>query len=483
MILSPQTIIVIIGHSINAVISTALLMLVLWQAPRLRSNQIFALMMLCLSAYSLLNIFGRFLQPLELEPKPVYELTIIFYILFVTLLFFFAADFAELRGRAARGVKILDVVANALSILAIFSNLVFAGVYPLPDNSGGFSYRAGPLFAPVIIAHLLYLFLIILVLYRAKEPLARLLWPAVALILGGTVSLTLRPFLPLPLNAVLLAIASLWMGYIILRHQLFNPLARLNRELAEANRLKSQFLANMSHELRTPLNSIIGYTNLIAEGLYGPVTERQHDRLIRVIHNGQHLLGLINDILDLSKIEAGQMVLNTTRLDTPELLESVLATMEPLAQDKDLTIRRDFAGAPPIMADETRIRQIFVNLLANAIKFTSEGTITIHAGGTSADGVVHFQVSDTGIGIPEDKLDVVFEEFRQVDESATRQYQGTGLGLAITRRLVEMHGGQITVESEVGAGTTFHLTLPAADSAAASSDASGIGRRYRHPIL
>lgn len=478
MVLSPQTIIVSIGHSINALICVALAMLVLGQAPRLRSNQLFALMMLCLSAYSALNVFGRFLQPLQIEPKPVYELTLVLYLVFVTLLFFFAADFARLRGRAANLVKGLGVAANGLSIPAVFNEQFFREIYPLPDGSGGYNYTPGPLFVPVALVHLLYLFLIIAVLYRSGEPRARLLWPAVALIMGGVAALALRPLLPLPLNAVFLALAALWMGYVVLRHQLFNPLAALNRELAatnkqlaaanaqlaEASHLKGLFLTRMSHELRTPLNSIIGYTELVLEGQYGPVNQSQQDRLQRVIRNARHLLGLINDILDLSKIEAGRLTLEVAELDTRALLESVLATVEPQASEKGLRIHRRFQDAPPIQGDETRIRQIFLNLLSNAIKFTTEGSITIQADPRPTDGLAHFQISDTGIGIPNSKLDLIFEEFRQLDESSTREFPGSGLGLTITRHLAELHGGRVWAESQVGVGTTFHLLLPAVEA-------------------
>lgn len=190
--------------------------------------------------------------------------------------------------------------------------------------------------------------------------------------------------------------------------------------------------------------------------------QHQQDRLQRVIHNARHLLGLINDILDLSKIEAGRLTLEVAALDTKALLESVLATVEPQASEKGLRIHRRFQDAPPIQGDETRVRQIFLNLLSNAVKFTPAGSITVRAEPVPTDGLAHFQISDTGIGIPADKLDLIFEEFRQLDESSTREFPGSGLGLTITRHLVELHGGRIWAESQVGVGTTFHLLLPTA---------------------
>jgi signal transduction histidine kinase/CheY-like chemotaxis protein len=469
MTLSAQTIIVGISHGTTALLSAALMLLVLWQAPRLRSNQLFAVMMFFLSAHSVLNVFGRFLQPLDIDPTRIYELILTLNMLFGTMLFFFVAEFAQLKGRTVLALKIYDVIISVAGIITINGGWLFMDMYPMPD--GGFNAVYGPAFMPLVIAFLIYLVVTIVMLYRSYEARARIMWPALAFILAGFLSLAIRPILPLPLNSVFLAASSLWMAYVVLNHQLFSPLATLNRELAAANaelaaanQLKNQFLANMSHELRTPLNSIIGYSELVLNEMYGPLTDKQQDRLERVVKNGRHLLGLINDILDLSKIEAGRMLLHTTTLDTVEFFDSVLATIEPMASEKALTIVRDYADAPPLQVDETRARQIFVNLLSNAVKFTNHGMITLHIDADPSQNLVHCSVSDTGIGIPLDKQQEIFEEFRQVDQSYTRKFQGSGLGLSITRHLVEMHGGRIWLESEPGVGTTFHLTLPVGSS-------------------
>ena len=348
-------------------------------------------MMLCLSVYSALNVVGRFSLALALDPTSLYLATNVLYLTFVTFLLFFAADFANLHGRLAVATQVLGVVANSLSVLALLSHAVLEEVYPLPDGSGGFSFVPGGLFVPVVGAHLALLLMILVVLYRAQERHGRMLWPAAALILGGSLALGLRPIVPLPLNALFMLAFALWTGYVVLNHQLFNPIADLNRDLAEANdrlahaildleevnRLKNQFLANMSHELRTPLNSVIGYTDLVLNELYGPLTDQQRDRLERVTRNGRHLLGLINDILDLSKIEAGRVELTASRIPTVDLIENVLVTIEPQAAEKTLTLQREFQGAPAIWGDETRVRQILVNLLSNAVKFTEAGTITV----------------------------------------------------------------------------------------------------------
>ncbi|NJO07150.1 MAG: response regulator [Chloroflexaceae bacterium] len=234
------------------------------------------------------------------------------------------------------------------------------------------------------------------------------------------------------------------------------------RKAAEgANELKSKFIANMSHELRTPLNSIINFTRIISSGLRGPVTDEQQDYLHRVRASGEHLLGLINDILDLSKIEAGRMELYKQDMLLGELVESTLSTAIGLTKGKPVELHADIdESLPPIEADRTRIRQVLLNLLSNAAKFTDEGSITVHVRREGKMLVV--RVTDTGIGIQESKLQTIFEEFRQADEGDARSYEGTGLGLAICKRLIEMHGGEIWVKSTVGVGSTFSFSLPVA---------------------
>jgi signal transduction histidine kinase/CheY-like chemotaxis protein len=227
----------------------------------------------------------------------------------------------------------------------------------------------------------------------------------------------------------------------------------------QANELKTQFLANMSHELRTPLNSIINFTRILSAGMRGPVTSEQRDYLARVRQSGEHLLGLINDILDLSKIESGRMDLYTEPVQLAELIQGVMATAAGLTKDKPIVLRQELAADLPLVAaDRTRLRQILLNLLSNAAKFTSSGTITVRAH-QQGDQVV-LSVSDTGIGIAAEHLTTIFEEFRQLEGSANRRYEGTGLGLAICRRLVQLHGGDLWVESMPEVGSTFAFSLP-----------------------
>ncbi|HET7376705.1 MAG TPA: ATP-binding protein, partial [Anaerolineae bacterium] len=229
--------------------------------------------------------------------------------------------------------------------------------------------------------------------------------------------------------------------------------------IREVDRLKTQFLANMSHELRTPLNSIIGFSRVIMRGIDGPVTELQAADLQSIYSSGQHLLSLINNILDISKIEAGKMELAKEQVDLREITRSVMSTAIALVKDKNIRLEQEIPDdLPPVIADTTRVRQIILNLVSNAAKFTEHGKITLKIEITPPAALV--SVIDTGIGIPADKLEHVFEEFTQVDASTTRRVGGTGLGLAITRRFVEMHGGRIWVESELNKGSTFSFTLP-----------------------
>jgi signal transduction histidine kinase len=240
---------------------------------------------------------------------------------------------------------------------------------------------------------------------------------------------------------------------------LFRTVQTQQRELEIANRAKSQFLANMSHELRTPMNAILGYTGLVLDGSYGAVPEKVRASLQRVERNGRHLLGLINEVLDLSKIEAGQLELDLVEYSLAEVIQSVVASVEGLAREKGLALSASVApGLPRGRADERRIAQVLLNLVGNAIKFTDAGEVELRA---AADGErFTVAVRDTGPGIDPGNQDRIFEEFQQADASSTRTKGGTGLGLAIARRIVELHGGRLWVESQPGSGSTFSFAIP-----------------------
>ncbi len=233
-------------------------------------------------------------------------------------------------------------------------------------------------------------------------------------------------------------------------------------QLRELDRLKSSFLANMSHELRTPLNSILGFSDVMLEELDGPLTENMQNDLGLIQKNGQHLLHLINDVLDMAKIESGKMNLIIEKFLLQEILEEVTSIISPLASEKNLAlfIEPDTNKDVEINADRTRLRQVMINLVNNAMKFTEKGSISIRA--TQEEHNVLISVHDTGIGIPVNQLEDVFLEFTQVDTSTTRKVGGTGLGLPISRRLIEMHGGKLWAESSGidGEGSTFYIFLP-----------------------
>ncbi len=227
----------------------------------------------------------------------------------------------------------------------------------------------------------------------------------------------------------------------------------------EANRAKSQFLANMSHELRTPLNAIIGFSRLVMRRTKGVLTEKQYENLEKILVSGEHLLGLINDILDLSKIEAGRMEIHPETFELGALLDLCCRTVEPMMRARRLRLVQALDGDLPVLyTDQGRLKQILMNLLSNAARFTEAGTVTVRV--RRNEDCIAIAVEDTGVGIPAGALELIFEEFRQVDSSPTREHGGTGLGLAISRNFARLLGGDITVTSAVGEGSTFIVTLP-----------------------
>lgn len=232
-----------------------------------------------------------------------------------------------------------------------------------------------------------------------------------------------------------------------------------NEELRRADRMKSEFLTNMSHELRTPLNSIIGFSEVLMDNLYGDLNEKQQRYVSNVHVSGQHLLQLISDILDLSKVEAGKMELYYNSISMKDFLANIVAAFRVQSQQKQLAMSYHVEEVEEVTADITRLKQILFNLVSNAVKFTPDhGSIEIAA--RPRDEFVEISVKDSGIGIRKEDQQIIFQEFRQLDASFTRKYEGTGLGLALTRKLVELHGGKVWVESEEGRGSTFFVLLP-----------------------
>jgi signal transduction histidine kinase len=242
--------------------------------------------------------------------------------------------------------------------------------------------------------------------------------------------------------------------------RLFREIADKSGQLEMASRHKSEFLANMSHELRTPLNAIIGFSEVLAERMFGEVNEKQAEYLQDILASGRHLLSLINDILDLSKVEAGRLELEVAPFNLPVAVENALTLIRERASRRGIALDVAVdAGLGDVVGDERKIRQILLNLLSNAVKFTPEGgRISVTA--TAADGVITISVSDTGIGIAPEDQEAIFEEFRQVGRDDARKQEGTGLGLTLAKKFVELHRGRIWVRSQVGKGSTFTFTLP-----------------------
>ncbi len=248
---------------------------------------------------------------------------------------------------------------------------------------------------------------------------------------------------------------------VALRNIQYNEeLAKKNDELTYLDQLKSDFMATMSHELRTPLTSVIGYSDMLLSGVTGELNERQNNFIESILKNGESLLNLINDVLDLTKIEAGRLELNVEAVDLRSALLSVLPVVKPRAAEKRIKVSTYLpTDVPPINADPAKFNQVLLNLLTNAIKYTHEnGNVSVEA--RAHDGFVEIWVTDTGIGIGQEDIDRIFQRFTQVDSSASRSQGGTGLGLAITKELVELHGGQIRVQSKLGKGSSFIFTVP-----------------------
>jgi signal transduction histidine kinase len=241
--------------------------------------------------------------------------------------------------------------------------------------------------------------------------------------------------------------------------RLFLEVAQKNTALQQASQHKSQFLANMSHELRTPMNAILGFTDLLLDGVYGDLSEKVRIPVDQIRFNGQHLLRLINDVLDLAKIEAGRIDLSLDEYAVDEILEALQTTTRPLAEAKNLELHFSTDGkVGHCYGDGRRVYQVLLNLVGNAIKFTRRGQVDVGVEGREQE--IHYTVTDTGVGIPDDEIASIFDEFGRGDPAVAKEFGGTGLGLAIAKRFVDMHGGRIWAESKLHAGSTFHVVVP-----------------------
>jgi signal transduction histidine kinase len=272
-------------------------------------------------------------------------------------------------------------------------------------------------------------------------------------------SVPARPAFPTDLTAARQRIAALEEELT----QTKRELAEARRQLREADKLKSEFIATVSHELRTPLNSIIGFAKLLLKQKIGPLNSIQQTDISVIYDSAQHLLSLVNDILDLSKIEAGKIRLDPAWVSVEEIIVGVMASTIILIEGKPIELRDEIEPhLPEVFVDRGRIRQVVINILSNAAKFTDAGSITMRVGKISKNEqeFICFSVKDTGIGIAPEDMDKVFEAFRQIDSSVARRAEGTGLGMPISYRLISLHGGELWVESQVGRGSTFSFTIP-----------------------
>lgn len=506
MSVPPISMIAMTFSATSVVVALAMFFLVLWQAPRNTDNQLAA------GFFATVVFWGSSTFLSRLVPLGGGDPTPFLYGIALGIGYNSLALFALVTHHAGWWRRWWIIAALLSVLLYYFVTLPFLFEGYLYTNvamsaEGRLSYSFEPLgYVSFVISYSLYLTSLGILWSKRREPTGKLLASGIVISLGVLTSLAPALYqYSLAISSA--AISSVLLARAILQENLFNPLAELNAELAGANerlsrlaeelrianiqltevsRLKSHFLANMSHELRTPLNSIIGYTEMLLESVYGPLNDKQRDRLDRVMRNGQHLLQLINDILDLSKIEANRMELDMEAVDLVAVTEQCVSVLEPLAQKKSLQLSRQVPlDLPPILADRSRTVQVLMNLVSNAVKFTPAGTVTIRAQPiTSSQAVrlpvevkdgtgpwVLISVEDTGIGIAPEDQSVIFDEFRQADGSPSREYEGTGLGLAITRKLVMLMQGQIWLESTPGQGSTFHVLLPLVPSATPKSQA------------
>ncbi len=483
-----------VSNLLSLGIASGLLLLIIWQPVRDRACLSFAGFLAALMVWNLattmMNNRDVFTLPLELRAKLMTT-----GIGFSMLTFFtFTLDFRGRRSiRANRAILISTAIAFFTGFL-LWTGNIFDKIEEKPN--GIWDYTLKPV-GYLAMAYLIGLLLVsYLILRRSSDAHCKSIEYAALLLIAGHMANAFPSISLFNLDNFAGAGAALLMGWAMLRHNLFMPLSManaglrdanarleaevlqkevLNRELQLANRYKNEFMANMSHELRTPLNAVIGYSELLVDQVYGPLNPKQLDRLVKVIKNGRHLLQLITNVLDLADVEAGKLHLKREPTDVMEIVTDAVAQIAPLARQKGLALQIDVStDLPQVLGDKFRVRQILVNLLSNAVKFTHEGHVKITAARHRVDDTspadhmppagtwVTFAVADTGIGIPLDKQATIFEEFRQADNSVTREFGGTGLGLAITRRLVEMQDGYIWLESVPEKGTTFSFALPEA---------------------
>lgn len=499
------------------------LFLIAWQPTRERASGSFALFLVALIGWSLVTILLGNPGLVNLSPAFRFNILVSGVALAAVAFFAFAVDFCAVETVWTRRVWVVSVALFVALLALLWTGNLFTAV----DEPAlyAWKYEILPL-GWVGLGNVAALYALAFFFARgAAKGRARPVQIAALLMLLGQLTNIAPALAALNLDSFAAVGAVFLLGRVLLQTQYLGPLAsvehqlrvanqdlrqaitelRLEREknrplqdaLAEASRYRSEFLANMSHEIRTPLNSIVGYSELLLQRLYGPVNERQADRLEKIKRNGHDLLALINDILDLSKLEAGRLSLSPAAIELEAFVRDVAEGVRAQAQARDLTLQVEAqTPLPTLFADARRIRQVLTTLLRTAIKLTHEGGVTLGVrevrvvngrsetvalpllGWLSDGNWVVFNVTDTGVGLALEKQAEIFDEFKHLDESASPEFAGTGLELAITKRLVEIHNGRIWLKSAPGQGATFYVALPA-ESRSTRSPAPGAQNGYR----
>ena len=464
-------------------------LIVLWQDRRRRSNQYFALCMMLFAVHGAVSAAWRVAQQANLEPKLTLYTLISFYVVGIVLLFNFVLSFAGLPRQFRRIERGISFPLIIVFLVLLWSDTIFTDFEPLAG--GSYHHAVTPIGQVWAFIGGGYILAILRIVHRHTPAQGRDFALPLLLFAGGLVGFLLSHVLrEIPFNVLMVTVGIVLLGRVVLKYQVFQPLDDLNEELTlrndeliEASRKKSQFLASVSHELRTPLNSILGYTELVGNGLYGPLNETQTDRLQKINRNGYLLLALINDVLALSRLEAGRFDVNPKTINVIALLDGLITEFEPQANAKNLGLVRGYGNLPAIRADEDTLRDILRNLIDNALKFTQVGAAIIRGHYDEERHQVVISVTDTGPGIDPDRHDQLFDVYLQAENLRIREHGGTGLGLAITYRLAELNGGHLWFESIVGQGTTFYLAIPAAEKLPQTRFIFGPTGRAKGPVI
>ena len=508
-----STIIGIINSAANLLslaMAAGLIFALLIQPRRELENYAFSLFCASFGTWALIAFLREIPDPGFILDRAVFlQLQLTAMAFTAAMFYFFVIVYLKPQGQIARILAYLMPVALIVSLVLIWSGQVFQFVGDQDIELLTSAY----LLVGLSVGYLMLAFWTIISSHNKNATVLRI--PA-GLLIVGYASTGVIALIEFPIDTLMVAAAAVIIGASVLRFQVFNPLNELNSELRIANRdlqqvindlaeekektenlnkdlraanqYKNEFVANMSHELRTPLNSIIGYSELLRSGVYGSLTETQIDRLEKIHRNGEELLDLITDILDLNKIDAGQLQLDVASFQLAPIIEKLVDDARILSDEKDLVLTAEIDdNLPPLYGDSQRVNQIITNVLENAIKFTHEGSVKVVASsvlvengqsndfqlpiiGWLQDGQwIIVSVIDTGIGIAAEDQGRIFDEFSQVDGSHTREFGGTGLGLAVAKRLVEMHSGTIWVKSAIEEGSTFFIALPADFGASAKA--------------